>query len=134
MLVDALVFGVYKCVSSLLNVSVLLLLELDFKRVYFIQTGAYRHLMSVLRLPQEDVVAIFRYLFLLLNEELPSLQTNPCGCFGTSIKRLNVQRSSINQRLITVFYYTENAKLAKLGYFICMDFRTSCLWEADMSS
>lgn len=39
MLVDALVFGVYKCVSSLLNVSVLLLLELDFKRVYFIQTG-----------------------------------------------------------------------------------------------
>lgn len=98
MLVDALVVGVYKCVSSLLNVSVLLLLELDFKRVYFIQTGADRHVVSVLRLPQEDV-AIFRYLFLLLNEELPSLQPNPCGCFGTSIKRLNVQRSGINQRL-----------------------------------
>ena len=44
MLVDALVFAVYKCVSSLLNVSVLLLLELDFKRVYFIQTEADRHM------------------------------------------------------------------------------------------
>lgn len=90
MLVDALVVGVYKCVSSLLNVSVLLLLELDFKRVYFIQMGADRHVMSVLKLPQEDV-AIFRYLILLLNEKLPSLQPNPCGCFGTSIKRLNVR-------------------------------------------
>lgn len=65
MLVDALVFGVYKCVSSLLNVSVLPLLELDFKRVYFIQTGADRHVTSVVRLPQEDVMmlCIFRYLF-----------------------------------------------------------------------
>lgn len=65
MLIDALVFGVYKCVSSLLNVSVLPLLELDFKRVYFIQTGADRHVISVLRLPQEDVMmlCIFRYLF-----------------------------------------------------------------------
>lgn len=39
MLIDALVFGVYKCVSSFLNVSVVPLLELDFKRVYFIQRG-----------------------------------------------------------------------------------------------
>lgn len=64
--IDALVFGVYKCVSNLLNVSVLPLVELDFKRFYFIQTGTDRHMLtSVLRLPQEDVVAIFRYLFLL---------------------------------------------------------------------
>lgn len=47
MLVDALVFGVYKCVSSLLNVSVLLLVELDFERVYFIQTGADGHVLRV---------------------------------------------------------------------------------------
>lgn len=40
MLVDA--FVVYKCVSSLLRVSVLPLLELDFKRVYFIQTDTRR--------------------------------------------------------------------------------------------
>lgn len=99
MLIDALVFGVYKCVSSLLNVSVLLLLELDFKRVYFIQMGADRHLTSVLRLPQEDVVAIFRYLFLLLNEELPSLKPNPCSCFLHLNQRLNVLKSCMNQRL-----------------------------------
>lgn len=29
------------------------------RRVYFIHTGVDRHMMHVLRLPQEDVVAIF---------------------------------------------------------------------------
>lgn len=52
MLIDALVFGVYKCVSSLLDVSVLPLLELDIKRVYFIQPRADRHMTSVVKLPQ----------------------------------------------------------------------------------
>lgn len=36
MLVDALVFGVYKCVSSLLDVSVLLMLELETLREFFL--------------------------------------------------------------------------------------------------
>ncbi len=107
MLIDALVFGVYKCVSSLLNVSVLLLLELDFKRVYFIQTGADRHVTSVLRLPQEDVVAIFRYLFLLLDEELPSLKPNLWMLLAPQsetecLKELHKSK--------TVCYYTEKTK------------------------
>lgn len=96
MLIDALVFGVYKCVSSLLNVSVLPLLELDFNRVYFIQPRADRHLTRVLRLPQEDLIAIFRYLFFLSNEELPSLKPNPRGWHIN--QRLHVLRSCINQR------------------------------------
>lgn len=50
MLIDALVFGVYKCVSSLLDVSVLLLLELDLKRVLLCRR-------VFLTLPQEDVEA-----------------------------------------------------------------------------
>lgn len=78
------------CVSSLLNVSVLLLLELDFKRIYFIHTGADRHVMSVLRLPQEDV-AIFRFFFfLLLNEELPDDNQIPLDVVAPQ-SRLNVQ-------------------------------------------
>lgn len=77
MLVDALVFGVYKCVSSLLNVSVLLLLELDFKRVYFIQTGRIDICDECLRIPQGNVVAMFRYLFFLLDEEFPGQKPIP---------------------------------------------------------
>lgn len=50
MLVDALVFGVYKCVSSLLDVSVLLLLELDLKRLLLCRR-------VFVTLPQEDVEA-----------------------------------------------------------------------------
>lgn len=50
MLIDALVFGVYKCVSSLLDVSVLLLLELDLKRVLLCRR-------VFLTLPQEDAEA-----------------------------------------------------------------------------
>lgn len=38
---DASVVGVYKCLCSLLNVLVLRLLEIGFKRVYFIQTGGF---------------------------------------------------------------------------------------------
>lgn len=38
---DASVFGVYKCLCSLLNVLVLLLLEIDLKRVYLFHTGAF---------------------------------------------------------------------------------------------
>lgn len=95
MLVDALVFGVYKCVSSLLNVSVLPLLELDFKRVYFIQTEADRHMMSVVRLPQEDVdVMYFQVPFLLLNEEWPSLKPNPLWMLRHLNQRLNVQKGA----------------------------------------
>lgn len=39
---DALVFGVYKCLCSLLDVLVLLMLEIDLKRVYFIHPGPGR--------------------------------------------------------------------------------------------
>lgn len=38
---DASVVWVYKCLCSLLNVLVLRLLEIGFKRVYFIQTGGF---------------------------------------------------------------------------------------------
>lgn len=38
---DASVVGVYKCLCSLLNVLVLRLLEIGFKRVYFIQMGGF---------------------------------------------------------------------------------------------
>lgn len=106
MLIDALVFGVYKCVSSLLNVSVVPLLELDFKRLYFIQPRADRHItVCVLRLPQEDVIAIVRYPFLLVNEQLPSLKLNPCVAPQSEIeclKELHIEK--------TAFCYTENAK------------------------
>lgn len=122
MLIDALVFGVYKCVSSLLNVSVLPLLELDFKRVYFIQMGADRYMMSVLRLPQEHVMMlyIFRYLFLLLNEEWPSLKRNPCGCSCTSIRDWIFKGATWIKDWKTVFCYTANAKLVSKIELFCL--------------
>lgn len=84
------------------------IVRLDFKSLFYSDRAA-GHICD-LWLPQEDVVAIFRYLFLLWNEELPGLKSNLWMLWHLN-QRLNVKMSCRNQSLETsVLCCTENAK------------------------
>lgn len=61
---DVSVVGVYKCLCSLLSVLVLLLLEIDLKRVYF--DSHWRRLdrhVTKECFPTQGIVTVFRYVF-----------------------------------------------------------------------
>lgn len=111
MLVDALVFGVYKRVSILLHVSVLPLLELDFKRVYFIQMGRLGTRDECFETTSGRCCCYFQVPFLTVKwrKGLNQSKPKPCGCFGTSI-RDECSKKLHKSVWKTVFCYTENAK------------------------
>lgn len=99
MLVDALVFGVYKCVTSLLNVSVLPLLELDFKRVYFIQTGRLDTRDECFETTSGRCCCYFQVPFLAVKWRVAQSKTKSLWMLCHLNQRLNVGRSCINQVL-----------------------------------
>lgn len=122
---DASVFGVYKCLCSLLNVLVLLLLEIDLKRVYLFHTGAFGPTRDeCFQSSPGKHCCVLRYVFCCGTMSCQNEQFH-WGVLPFR-RRLNVKRKQRKSKRSVWINWDRNNFFffffAKLSYFICTDF------------
>lgn len=130
---DASVVGVYKCLCSLLNVLVSLLLEIDFKRVYFIHAGAFGPTRDECFQTSPGKHCCVQVPFVFAAERWVARTSRSIEAFRWT---LNVKRKQHkSKRRVWMNWDRKNVLFfiffAKLSYFICMDFdspREAVLW------